>query len=496
MDSASADEPVARPEEAPETPRSPLFKRVVFVLCVVGALIFAQAQDFSGGVSAVVTPFILALALSIAPLVWRSGADPFEPASFNGIYSAVGLASSFASVLEAGKVDLKFIPELSPRAKDDLAGTVVWSYVVAQACYLLGYYSRGSGAMPPKPSRLAGLEWSSQRLAFASLVCFGVAVPVYVFFQSQLQGDLTDITRLAAGKAVWREDTTRSWILRGIMVGCLPAMMLLAVVLERKSRTGLVAVGTLVFVEGLLILRAAQRSLTLNFFIVCAALFHYMWRRIPVALLLVAGFVSLVFSNVLRDYRTQDEYRPAAVTPFSERIGGARALTEHEEDRQRLSTMGVIFYYFPEKKDFLLGETWYGLIAMPIPRWVWPEKVNAFVWRDSHIAVELVGAPVPIPFHGVLYANFSWFGVVLGMFGWGIFQRRFYEWAMASRADKNTAVIYVNALFVTSPMLLPLTYFTQFVLPLLIIVAFVGYRVRSKNESSPDAAHGLETAAS
>lgn len=448
-------------------------RRVGFGVLFAAALAYVQLRSFSGEVSVVVTPFVIAIALCLFPLFWNKVQDPFEPASFNGMYAGLGLIASFVTVLEVGKVDLRFLPEASPRVKEELASTVVWSYVVSQVCYLVGYYA--SSKKPSRPSRLTGLEWSQGRLLFASAVCLMIALPVYAYFQAKLGADLTDVTQLAKGKAVWRDDPTQTWILRGMMLMYLPAMLLLAVSLERGSYSSLLGAVAMIVVEGFLVLRTGQRGLTLMFFVSCAIIFHYMKRRIPMALLMAVGFVAILASNVLVEYRKYDADE-VRVSPMQERFDGSKALTQHEDDRQRLSALAVVFYYFPEKQDFLLGESWAGVVAMPVPRWIWREKAQSFIWRDTNIVNHFTGAAVPLPFHGVLYANFSWFGVVLGVTLWGYFQRRMYEWALAAKGDKSVLIIYANAIFIMAPTLLPLVQLTQFVLPLLVIILFVGVR--------------------
>lgn len=453
-----------------------LTRRGAFVVLFAVALAYTGISTFSAEVSAVVTPFVLGIALCLFPLFWNRAQDPFEPASFSGMYTGLGLMASFVTVVEAGKVNLVYLPEISQRAKEELAATVVWSYVIAQAAYLVGYYipyRRG-----PRKAALAGLSWSSGRLLFASAVCMAIALPVYAWFQARVGSDLMDVTQLSKGKAVWRDDPTQTWILRGMMLMYLPAMLALAVAIEKRHALAVIACSALIVVEGILVLRAGQRGLTLIFFVTCVAIVHYMWRRIPTSLIVAAAFVGIVVSNVLVQYRIK-ESEDVRIAPLREQVSAVQQLQAHEGDRNRLSTLGVIYYYFPEKQEFLLGQSWFGLIALPIPRWIWADKAKSFVWRDTNIVPELVGAPVPTPFHGVLYANFSWFGVVLGMLGWGLFHRRLYEWTMAAHGDKSVIVLYANTLFIFGPTLFAFSFLTQFMVPLAAIIVFVGYRRRS-----------------
>lgn len=446
-------------------------QRVAFVALFVAAVGYSQAADLSAEVSVAVVPFILAIALHLAPLVWPAKSDPFSPVGFIGLYGGLGLVASLITIIGSDRVELRYVPAMSAYAKEELIATLAWSYVIAHASYLAGYYWPRRSI--PSVPRLSRLQWDPSRLLLVTIVCFGIALPVYAWFQSRLGTDLSDVTQLAKGKAVWRDDPTQTWVLRGMMLAYIPAMLGLALAVERRSLATGLALLALIAVEGVLVLRAGQRGITIIFFVTCIAMVHYMWRRIPTSLIVVGAFVGVVASNILVQYRTQDADQ-VNISPFRDRISATQELQEHEGDRQRLSTVAVIFYYFPDKQDFLWGQSWSGLIATPIPRWLWPEKAKHFVWRDSYMVNHLVGAPVPAPYHAVLYANFSWFGVVVGLFGWGLFQRRFYDWAMVRSQDKNIALVYANSLFITSPTLLALSLFVQFELPLLMILLFVG----------------------
>ncbi|MFO0549308.1 MAG: hypothetical protein U0271_13025 [Polyangiaceae bacterium] len=453
-----------------------LLRRVIFLTATLVGLTIALTAPLSSELNAVAVPFVLAIATALFPLFWNEVADPFELASYNGVYTGLGLVSSLVAIVDAGKIDFKYLPGLSPRSKEELAAVVVWAYVVANTSYLVGYYlPRKSTAAPRWLPRVHGYNWSTSRLLIVTLVCMAVAIPVYAFFQNQLGAELTDITQMQAAKAVWRDDQSRSWILRGIMLGLVPTMFMIALASRERRNLPLLILAAIALVEGILIVRTGQRSLTVNFFVSCACIFHYIRRRLPVMLLIVAGFFALATSNVLLDYRVSSDDR--TYTPISaQRFEVNRVFSEHEQDRQRLSTMAVVMDAFPEKQEFLLGESWLAIIAMPIPRWLWPEKVSHFEWRDTLIMVNLAQASIPTPFHGVLYANFSWFGVVLGSLLWGRFQRRVYDWLLANPKDPSVVVLYANAIFVTAPILLPLLYLTQFLLPMYLFILFMGMR--------------------
>jgi hypothetical protein len=159
-----------------------------------------------------------------------------------------------------------------------------------------------------------------------------------------------------------------------------------------------------------------------------------------------------------------------------DRLRPSQILAEHENDRQRLSALAVIYYYFPDRQDFLMGDSWAGVLVAPIPRWIWPDKMKNQRWRETAIIYELVGAPTPVPLHGLFYANFSWIGVVLGMFAWGVSQRGIYEWLRASGYERNSVLIYCSLGMYFAPSLLAISSMMQWVLPTWLILRFIGRR--------------------
>lgn len=77
----------------------------------------------------------------------------------------------------------------------------------------------------------------------------------------------------------------------------------------------------------------------------------------------------------------------------------------------------------------------------------------------------LISAPIPTPLPGLLYANFSWAGVALGMFLWGMFHRGLYAWVCQHPRDPNVVVLYVLLLLFFYPTFLGISASLQYVVP-------------------------------
>jgi hypothetical protein len=255
-------------------------------------------------------------------------------------------------------------------------------------------------------------------------------------------------------------------------------MLVFAAKIAHARGLGLLGLMAAAAVVALLILRLGNRGPVAFLLVPCATLYHYLRRRIPPRVLVLAGFVLLVGFNLLGEYRRAGEFATPEKPVAVERLRPTAALAEHESDRQRFSAMAVAFYTFPDRRDYLYGATWLGLVAMPIPRWLWTSKAEYFVWRDSNIIDELVGQPIPLPYHGTLYANFSWMGVVLGMALWGAVQRGLFEWLQERPKDPSRVLLYANLLLIQAPTVLALqNILLQFVFPIYLILIFIGMRV-------------------
>ncbi len=468
------------PRLTPETPRRrpfPLGKRLLFVILTVGFVAVVTGPAYSAGLAAVVLPFALAIALQFLPYFWSDETDPFEPAATLGLYSALALVSTLSVIVLNERVQVQWLPGLSPSALEDLVATVGWAYVVGAISYYVGYYAAVGRRFVPWFPNLQGVEWSPPRLAVGLGLLAAIAVPTYAIFQGRVGGSLTDVTNLAAAKSAIQDDPTETWITRGILLGLLPPMIYLAWVATKSKRTSqLVLAWFLVAFAALLIVRTSQRGVAIFFILTCLAIFHYLRRRIPTALVVSGVFIALVGSNILLDFRRTDvEVRGSSVT--SQRFQPTEALEEHEKDRNRLSTLCVVFHTFPDRHDYLLGESWLALASAPIPRWLWPDKKYSFVWRETYMMVHLRGKQVPVPYVGLLYANFSWVGIVLGMAMSGVFHRALYDWMRQSGKDKSVVLIYANLMLVASPTLFALQNVIQYALPLYIFIRLVGMRV-------------------
>ncbi len=452
------------------------FALIVFIF---GAYFLSQLDDLA--LIDVAPYFLIAIALQILPFVVRQKPDPFEPAGLASVHNLLALLPAFIAFVVNRNVSISLLPYVSGRARIELIQTVLIAYSVGTLSFFLGYYQKLGTKFARIYPKVGGSEWHRSRLVIVSVVCFGLFIAAYVYFQIKVGTSITDITKLAAGKAVWRDDVTMSWLMRGIGLGFIPTVLYIALNFPRIKLGRAIATGALLFVVGFLSMRTGQRGPTVFFVLNALIVVHYLGRKIPIGVLAVLGFFLLVVTNVLGEYRRNPDALNVTSGPTpTANLNAADTLVEHDEDRARLAAMAVVFHYFPDRKDFVMGESWGPLLVAPIPRWLWPEKSDLFKWRDTNIVKELVGAPIPVPYLGLLYANFSWIGIVLGMSLWGLVQRGMYEWLLANQKDRSVVVLYSFVVVYFTPTMLQLSGTIGYVLPLWVALRFMRKKVAAR----------------
>jgi hypothetical protein len=310
------------------------------------------------------------------------------------------------------------VQDIDPAQASELATKCVVAMCVGQ----IAYYSRvlpaalGFRAVD-HPAQGRGPEVGRSKLTIVSIACLSIFVLAYGVFQVRVGGSIFDVTRLAEGKAVWRSDPTLSWMMRGVQIGFLPLFIILIHLVTRVRLRTLILIGAASFAIAIMVLRLGQRGIV-AFSLLCSLIIvHYMRRRIPMAVFVAALFIGTTLSNILLPYRATYLRTPEMEGPGLLEVAQqpAAVVADHEAERQRFSSLAVVFQHFPERHDYLLGRSWLALLVSPVPRWLWPEKGEYFRWRDSAIVWNLVGAPMPTSYVGALYANFSWLGICLGM---------------------------------------------------------------------------------
>jgi hypothetical protein len=430
--------------------------------------------------------FAVVLFLQLIPVLWPERVDTCEPVVLNGptgIFSSAYLISSLCYFLFRGGLDMSpLLGGLSAEESVALCRKVLVAMALTSASFMAGYYNdflgiRFSRLFP----KVQGLEWHTGRLKVASVAIFILACGVYAIFQIRVGVSLSDITQLGAGKAVWRDDPTMTWMLRGVQLAFIPVFLYGVRSLAEGNRFRLLVIAVAMVAAALMNLRLGQRGIPLYALLAAMVIFHYMGKRISAGVLVLALVLSIFASNLMLRWRTEyvvRSVRSAATETSSVGEDILLALGDHEAERQRFAVNGLLFYEWPEKQDYLLGETWLPVFVALIPRWIWPEKGDSFQWADTRIVLTLRGAPIPSPFPAILYINFSWIGLVLGMFIWGGVMRGLYLWLQQQPRDRNLVVLYAMFLLYLGPTGFGISSTLQYVVPVWAVIKFLSWRYR------------------
>jgi hypothetical protein len=451
-----------------------VFARCAAVVAVaVASTMYLSGSTSSSEVRAVLPWFCAALLVHIAPPFVAPRTDIFSPPGIVGIQSGLAIGSMLASASVNGEMSFSALGFIPGQQRIELTRSVTLMLIVAQLAYLAGYYlSRGrlfAGVLPTVSDR----RWEGRRLVLAIVLSSLVFIVVYALFQQKMGGSLFDVSELSRGKQILRGDQTLTWMSRGIGFGFIPVLLLGCAAIASRSRRMLVVTGVAFLIVALLVARVGQRATAVMAGLSMLVVFHFLWRRVSVFLVGGLLLVAIVSVNILGEYRAKGTADTTLTEGVSRPISSAAT---HEEDRQRLTVLGVIMHTFPERHDYLMGESYYGLVAALVPRWVWPDKGSYFRWRDTTIVYNLTGLPAPTPLLGVLFANFSWAGVVIGMALFGAFHRSLYRYLEQAPGDPGTALIYVVTLGSFNLTLLGVSQALQWAVPIVVLVLFVSRR--------------------
>lgn len=414
-------------------------------------------------------PFLAAtLALYLLPLFVPGQRDVFAPAAFTGLREASRLLPSLVTLLVYSDSGLGPFLYLSTTERIALVRAVCLLLSVAQLGYLLGYYTSPGARLARVLPNWAGRPWKASYFSLALLLLTVVFLISYAQFQGRAGGSLLDLTRLAEGKEVWRDDATLSWMLRGVELGFLPVILLGTVACASGSRRGLLLTGLCYLVVALLVTRLGQRGPAIVGLLMLLMLFHYLRRRIPLGVYVAVFLVVVAGSTLLGEYR-------AGVTPgepLVERvISPSDTLARYSEERQYMAAYAAVMHFFPERHEYLMGESWVGVAVALVPRWLWPEKVDFSPWRDTRIVYNLIQIPAPTTYPALLYANFSWLGVFFGMGLLGLFHRALQVWRSSHDGDATTTLLYVLLLTTFTPTLLGISLMLQYLVPAVLLLA-------------------------
>lgn len=144
----------------------------------------------------------------------------------------------------------------------------------------------------------------------------------------------------------------------------------------------------------------------------------------------------------------------------------------------------VLLSNVPESYGFLWGSSYYRLLFVGIPRAIWSGKPKNISQMFPELMMpEYRGRNIvtSVTLLGEMYWNFSFVGIILGMFLFGILSKVLYRYLMKNKENKGAVLIYAVTvcyfmeLFRGTFHTTTLLYLATMLLPLLV---FLGYTKR------------------
>lgn len=452
--SEAVTEPAAAAASAPDSVKPALRVGVLAVMLVVAILIYTMAP--AGIVESAVPLFLLAIIAQMAPVFISRRFDPFSAANYTAIVGGVTLISMLAQLYASGEIPFVAMPRLSYDERVELLQKISLAYIVQGIGYALGYYfSNGFGSIGRRLPTFPSFEWNSQRFWMICAGCWALFALGFARFQSLASGSWFSAAT-AESKAVWRnEDDRMAWLFRALQLGMVPLYAIVTRFITKSThprirRQWMVLLLALIAGMAVLAARIGQRGYLLFMIIGVAGIAHYTWRRIPTPVILLSGLIAIAAANWLGQVRTNDE------TAGSFRVTSALArpaevLARFEDDRDHLAATGCAMYFFPERQEYLKGKSFLNIVLAPIPRAIWPDKNQYIGWSENGIVWLLIELPAPMPFPFVLYANFGWIGMFIGMALWGAFHRTLFQWVHRNEYRPQVVALYATVLVTFSP---------------------------------------------
>jgi hypothetical protein len=409
------------------------------------------------------------------PTIFTRRRDLFAPPIYFGILGATGAIAMTLYLAEVGPMGVLFAGA-DREAQIGLVRSVIWSFGLGSLAYQIGFYLAPRPGLARRFPDVAGRVWQPRRLYPVLGVVGLVALVAYTAFQLKLGVPIYEVTRLREARAVISEGPNETWMQRGIELGFLPGLFLIAHTLRRPWRwQSLVLPAAALSIMAILVFRISLRGSAALALVFSTIVVHCMWRRLRIVTFIALYLVGIAFANIALEWRRIGG-TDAELTLESLLVSPVQTLSRHEEERGRLAAATVVMSYFPEQHDFLYGESYLAFLVAPIPRALYPEKRQFTEWADNRIPFRIAGILAPAALQTVLYANFSWIGILVGMFLYGMFHRGLYDWFQRHPRDPNVVLLYGAIMLFFSPTLLGISASLQWILPIYLLIRVVGTR--------------------
>ena len=252
------------------------------------------------------------------------------------------------------------------------------------------------------------------------------------------------------------------------------SLMLLKVI--RTNLLWLVVVISLAVMSAAIPVLGNTRSVVIVIGLIILITLKY-FRRLSPRLVVIWLGISLTLISILTELRTENQ----RLTVERDNIVETILASGNGLDSYRSA---LIMELVPENAPYQYGKTYMGVISLAIPRAVWPTKPNTAVgpWVKAEVFgvpnVRNNGWPPGIVAEG--YLNFSYIGVLVMPFLYGMFLRVFYNTArpLLGRSVLGT-VVYASSLYplcfsgLSNNIALGLVAWLYAIVPMIIFAALI-----------------------
>lgn len=391
--------------------------------------------------------------LAVYPVFRSRPFDWFEPPVFQ---FSIGFIHTYRVIYLVIYQDFRndFLPSLEKDASIALGIQAISLSLLISLCYLLGYYSQRSKKLSYRLPNLPG-DWSLYRLHIVMILGSAIGLTCFFIVTSIAGGPLEYFYDLN----YWRRQVALQGLVsfrRGMALMPFVAILWYAYYLTQGSPRSVLpwripyyywAFLLISFIVGISI---GSRSSVIYPFYALLAAYHYLRKRLTLSKLVLAAIGILLFVVIMQAYRqVTGELEGVGSDDLSERTqvitersyNPLQVLNEAVRDRRGFDETMYRLYVLRIPEDLLWGKTYLYYLIWPIPRSLWPGKIEiGFATKPQLIK----GAPPG--FMGELYHNFYIPGVVIGFFLWGTFHRMLYTWMQNHSGNKSITVLYIITL--------------------------------------------------
>lgn len=476
--------------------------QVLGLLALAGIAGLAALYSLSGKYGPVSVLIILLSLFLITPILTSRRFDLMQPLGFVILLFFGYLAgATYAVLVSAELIDPGESPLPSSRSVATIAtrfvrfglmdiknADVSWVVCVALGYVILGFFAFLFGYRNQRAARRiaawlprVGGGCDSARLYFVIALYSAIGFGAFLYRMS-VRGGVADAVE---SLYLYSQRVTSGYVTMLILLFPLATVLWSYSGVAKRFRLafwGHFAAGSL-----MLVTTGVRNSLVMFWLLLLVGFWYRAPKRPRLALLAGTGALALLVMFGIAGYRTAtrtaaftqqalapllaEEFRPARMVGY---FLGSRDFTD-------ISAFVEILQAMPRDMGFRYGATFVNAVLLPVPREVWADKPYPLSTELGLLFTgELTGRTPSIV--AELYVNFSWPGIIIGMFLLGILCRGWYAFLLHNLTNRWALLLY--ALFVVTflanlvriDFAMALTGYGVYSLPVLCALFFIAKR--------------------